>query len=208
MKIFDKEVPAAWLEVLSTIQAVFPEAILAGGCLRDLVLGGEVKDLDVFIPHKMDGGDVIDWILGSESKMAHLAVQQGWTFGQILIGGYGTLGTEVKLCQEFFLPDLINPLQVIHMAMPEFTTLSVLSRMDFGACQLAVTADGPYMTKAAAEDILSRRITLLRTDDANNVARSIRRAIRFGEKYAGTDVTIDVSRVGHLLNDLNEELSV
>ena len=72
MTIFGKEVPWAWTEVLRTVQSVHPEAILAGGALRDLILGGEVKDLDIFIgPDQTNLQEVLTlrhgWRAGSRS---------------------------------------------------------------------------------------------------------------------------------------------
>lgn len=43
-------VPLTWLNTLYKIQEVFPPAVLAGGCLRDLWNGIKPKDVDVFIP--------------------------------------------------------------------------------------------------------------------------------------------------------------
>ena len=45
-------IPSEWGNVLSEVQGVFPGAIIAGGALRDLFLGKEVKDVDIFIPIK------------------------------------------------------------------------------------------------------------------------------------------------------------
>lgn len=39
-----------WNTVLSKVQEYFPGAKIAGGCLRDSLLGHPVKDVDIFIP--------------------------------------------------------------------------------------------------------------------------------------------------------------
>jgi len=41
--------PDSWIKVLDLIQVECPSAIIAGGALRDLVLGKPVKDVDIFI---------------------------------------------------------------------------------------------------------------------------------------------------------------
>jgi hypothetical protein len=96
MQIFNKEVPAEWLEVLRVIQSVFPQAVLAGGCLRDLVLGGEVKDLDVFVPYS-----------NSSDKMDDLAHLSGWRLvpssGD---GDYGNLTAVVADVQDYVVPGI------------------------------------------------------------------------------------------------------
>src|SRR5689334_11499331 len=43
-------IPIEWREMLHTLQQAYPSAVIAGGCLRDLVFGGAVKDIDVFVP--------------------------------------------------------------------------------------------------------------------------------------------------------------
>lgn len=52
--------PAEWLATLSKIQAVFPGAVIAGGALRDLDNGRQIKDVDIFIPvpHGLTDADV------------------------------------------------------------------------------------------------------------------------------------------------------
>ena len=45
-------IPLRWLEVLYKVQQVFPPAVMAGGCLRDLWNNLQPKDVDIFIPVK------------------------------------------------------------------------------------------------------------------------------------------------------------
>lgn len=47
-------IPLRWLEVLYKVQQVFPPAVMAGGCLRDLWNNIQPKDVDIFVPvHKV-----------------------------------------------------------------------------------------------------------------------------------------------------------
>lgn len=46
-----------WVRVLNVIRTLHPEAIIAGGAIRDSVLGAPVKDIDIFIkgdPRRID----------------------------------------------------------------------------------------------------------------------------------------------------------
>lgn len=45
-------IPLRWLEVLYKVQQVFPPAVMAGGCLRDLWNNLQPKDVDIFVPVK------------------------------------------------------------------------------------------------------------------------------------------------------------
>lgn len=43
-------IPAEWSQVLRSVQEYFPQAIIAGGALRDLWHDKPAKDVDIFIP--------------------------------------------------------------------------------------------------------------------------------------------------------------
>lgn len=43
-------IPQEWTEVLERIQDKFPGACIAGGAIRDTILEGNIKDVDIFIP--------------------------------------------------------------------------------------------------------------------------------------------------------------
>ena len=42
-------IPAPWKKFLSTIQTLYPSAIIAGGALRDTIVENPIKDVDIFI---------------------------------------------------------------------------------------------------------------------------------------------------------------
>jgi hypothetical protein len=65
--------------------------------------------------------------------------------------------------------------------------------MDFGACQVGTDGVVVGTTFSAYCDLLDRKITLQPhiTDD-KHLARSMLRAERFRQKYAGTDVQVVV----------------
>jgi hypothetical protein len=51
-KIFDiakVEIPDEWKSALGDIRKVFPTAVIAGGALRDLVMGEHPSDIDIFV---------------------------------------------------------------------------------------------------------------------------------------------------------------
>lgn len=45
----DSIVKPAWKKFLATIQSIYPTAIIAGGALRDTIIGNSIKDVDIFI---------------------------------------------------------------------------------------------------------------------------------------------------------------
>lgn len=44
------KIPQEWKDLLCKIQVVFPSAVIAGGCLRDLDHDKPFKDVDIFVP--------------------------------------------------------------------------------------------------------------------------------------------------------------
>ena len=50
-------IPVAWKNFLSKIQTLYPEAIIAGGALRDVIIDKPIKDVDLFI---RDTGNSVD----------------------------------------------------------------------------------------------------------------------------------------------------
>jgi hypothetical protein len=58
--IDEHSIPKLWKRVLRNVQEVFPEAIIAGGALRDLDHGREIKDVDIFVLDK--GDDTVPWL--------------------------------------------------------------------------------------------------------------------------------------------------
>lgn len=167
---------------------------MAGGCLRDTFMDGEAKDIDIFLPHIPDvTGPLIDG----------LAKVFGWTAGKAMNLDYAIgFGHEVPLVQEFHVPGIDHTVQIVHLRVPRdvvFTTGYVISRMDFGACQIALDANGLDYSRAFLNDLQTHSFTLLRCESGEQVVRSIRRSERFAEKYP--DARIDLSRADAFLMD-------
>lgn len=45
-----RDIPKKYRDLLAKVQSVIPGAVLAGGALRDNVLGLRPNDIDIFIP--------------------------------------------------------------------------------------------------------------------------------------------------------------
>src|SRR5690348_12463644 len=60
MQLQQIELPQEWREALRRVQLYFPEAVIAGGALRDLFTGRQVKDIDVFV-EAINPGDQGAW---------------------------------------------------------------------------------------------------------------------------------------------------
>lgn len=183
MQIFNKTVPPQWLDVLSLVQSINPTAVLAGGCLRDLILGGEVKDLDVFV----DASNENLW----EDLQQVLMLRHGWRVCMQVNADYvASMRGEVAKVVGFRVPGCEHEVQII--GLKSLTTpYEAIERMDFGACQIGIA--GPthcLFTKDAAVDFRQRTITMLEPADHVQECRSLARATRFAEKYHASDVRV------------------
>jgi hypothetical protein len=53
-------IPQEWKKFLATVQTFFPDAIIAGGALRDLIAEKPVKDVDIFISDLDMNADILN----------------------------------------------------------------------------------------------------------------------------------------------------
>lgn len=183
MNIFNVPVPFAWAEALRIVQSVHPEAVLAGGALRDLILGGEVKDLDIFI-----GPD-------GTNLMEVLMLRHGWRLITVTNAVYvASMRREVVKVCGYRVPGLDPEVQIIQLKKLD-EPHDAISRMDFAACQVGMISTTHWVyTPAALRDLLMRTITMMEPEDHMQETRSYVRGKRFEQKYAGTDVRVIYSR--------------
>ena len=198
MQLFGKTVPPAWLDILSLIQSIAPSAVLAGGCLRDLILGGEVKDLDIFV----DASSEIGW----EDIQHVLTLRHGWRVSMTVNTDYvQTMRSEVAKVVGFRVPSFPLEVQIVglrSLKSPE----DAIDRMDFGACQIGIHGPAHFVfTPSFMNDFLDRTITMLEPEDHVQECRSLARSARFADKYAGTDVLVipngPTTRISHSFHD-------
>lgn len=160
-------------------EAGAPEAFIAGGALRDLALGGEIKDIDIFASTDNHPHEVV------------LKLQaRGWVVTrQIQLGDYLKFQGYVQMLQS---PHTAIEVQLIYKP-GEFDKDAIISRFDFAAGMVAYDGQGVTLTIEAAADVGARRITLVDVPNEVEARRSARRAERFRAKYVGTDVVVDTT---------------
>jgi len=152
------------LSALKAVQTVVPEALLAGGYLRDCLLGREPKDIDIFIPYQ--GAEIRAF---RELPGAHTDIPECY-MEQSEVASVGSLrGFEM-------------PVQVIELR-PGLNPLDRVKAHDFGICQVWSSGDGFSCTPAFLHDIRCATFTLTECNDAKEYARSMRRWYRLSKKY-------------------------
>lgn len=178
MNIFGVFVPFAWDQALRTVQTVHPEAVLAGGALRDLILGGTVKDLDIFVGPTLTNLDEV------------LTIRYGWRRIKQCNMSYCALHVPISTVLTYSVPGLEYEVQIVQLTSLD-TPHAAIARMDFAACQVGYCSPSHWVyTPDALKDFLNRTITMREPDDHIQECRSLARAERFTDKYAGTDVQV------------------
>lgn len=178
MNIFGVFVPFAWDQALRTVQTVHPEAVLAGGALRDLILGGTVKDLDIFVGPTLTNLDEV------------LTIRYGWRRIKQCNMSYCATNVPISTVLTYSVPGLEYEVQIIQLTNLD-TPHDAIARMDFAACQVGYCSPSHWCyTPDALKDFLNRTITMLEPADTIQEGRSLARAERFADKYADTDVRV------------------
>jgi hypothetical protein len=178
-------------DVLARLHAAgFPEAIVAGGAIRDWDNGkeSEIKDIDVFVKDRpMYLYDLTRAFPEPEGWQRRLMVPEHVAQYMQFEG--------VKVVQEFQHPGYLDghlglklwvppPVQVIVMGrdvIPEAT----IERHDFGICQVAYDGKAFYTSHHYDEDKANHTFTLIRCRDGKDYARSMKRWGRLSQKYTG-----------------------
>jgi hypothetical protein len=174
------EIPRTWLQLLRVMELHFPEVLLAGGAVRDLILGKRPKDLDLWVnPHTADAEflkanlrafprDPANSALISQPSAAH-QIESIWTCNW--------KGTAVEIIV------LNAPL----IADPEALT----STFDIGLCQAAMYPSGMvYLSEHFTKDLRDHTMTVIRDETPHS---TLARLERFKAKFP--DFTIDDSLI-------------
>lgn len=149
------EVPEAWKAILKTVKTRMPEAVLAGGCLRDMIVlpDSAVKDLDIFITTQ---GRRLPWI--AEALMDLFPAIQVRPLSSLET--YHVNFTEVREVWNIIGVGL-TPIQVIALDM-EVTPFAIMQRCDFGICRISYDGRVLHLHDHFLQDLRRREFTLRR----------------------------------------------
>jgi hypothetical protein len=190
--ITSRDIPA-WINTpFNLIRSRFPEAVVSGGALRDLMHRVPVKDVDVFI--ELQDRDVLATLreLFPNRPMFDTFTAAGDI--PFVVSPVSTIVPEaicdyrawaaVKGLHGVYSIDNENhpPIQVIVLAsVPGPGELA--SRNDFGLCQIAYDGTNIFVTGAFLADVRNARFTYTGLPDAESIKRSVKRATRLREKF-------------------------
>lgn len=172
--------PEHYKAALKAVRTVYPTAVLAGGALRDLCWGFQVKDLDIFV-------DAADGPL--EARLPDLHKVLGHHFSicglDYIPGTASEAGASAVFVDHPLGPLPINVIEIQrHHGVNDFETF-VRRRMDFAACQISYDDNLVRMTGEAHADLRDGVMRLMRKETPEGVERSLRRAERFMQRMPG-----------------------
>jgi hypothetical protein len=173
------EVPQEWVGILKAVQRVYPDALMAGGALRDLDNGKEVKDIDIFFHGDPD----------EETQRAlHLGLmlyRPGLT-SSCDLSYVGANDATRSMVFQGLVGD--PPVNLVALKEP---AEKALDRMDFGLCQIGFDGYCVFKTPAYQLDKRNMTFTLTRADDKQGVQRSLKRFERLTrDKYQGWQLSV------------------
>ena len=160
------------LEILSQVQKKHPEAIVAGGFLRDLYFGKKFKDIDIFVTNPV-GFISFDFIAETKYDMTYSTdseiseVQKLW---------YDTIGTVINYS---------SPIEVNTICVPSGDLIARVQEHDFDFCQVYTDGKQIYGVEILQQVQQTKEVTLVQCENAKQLERSLRRWDRFQEKYPG-----------------------
>ena len=159
-------IPKLWIKYLKEVQEVCPDAIIAGGCLRDLKCGldlSQVKDVDIFLPSP------------TQAEIDQISARYKTTLTRDIKGTYGNL-SNADIAAILTVATDEQAIEIIGMNVPKE---SVMDRFDIGLCQIWYDGKEIRTTDSFKRDQSAKSFTLLRCDNYEQYTRSRSRCEKF-----------------------------
>lgn len=173
------ELPANWQDVLNAAQSVWPEAIIAGGALRDMHHNRPIKDVDIFIPI-MEYHDHIAWdyqkllndLFGVEAIIVAASSYTG-----------GDLERDIVCVLRVVLDSMTY--EFIFMAVKDLQE-SMINKFDLSLCQIGHNGKNLLTTPEFERTLADKTIRVI---NVNRKDRGAKRLARLSAKYP--DYTVE-----------------
>ena len=160
-----------WLIDLKRLQAVFPQAVIAGGALRDRLLVVPYKDVDFFV---YAGPDISD-LQG--------ALQRAWPDRVVVDQIELRYDNDDREIVDIYLSEEYN---IIFMSKP-FTLQSLVHDFDIGLTMLGTDGEELYVDPRFWTDLRQKTFTVHRL---STLERSVARATRWKERYPDFELVV------------------
>jgi hypothetical protein len=182
------EIPSEWVNTLLRLQEHFPEAVIAGGAIRDTYLDRPVKDIDIFVANRpgVDMKELLDKAIGTTGEVLaeQLVDYENGTTGVSAVYDYKTPSDFLNLEVRQSHPDY----QVIVIDFPKdlnkFASF-LMEDFDIGLCRVMHNGREPIVTPEFNHDRVNKTLTVFTKADAptRSKERTTQRIERISEKY-------------------------
>ncbi len=163
-------------DLLKIPQTHDPNAHIAGGDLRDCLLGRAPKNVDIFVPH------------GAFKAINRDFINNGFDITRVIHPDRFRSNPEICAATDYKSADgtIIN---LTGLSRP-MTVTDNLERFDFGICRVGF--DGSKLVQHANfdRDTKAEEFVLRRCDNREQFFRSLSRAVRLSVKYPGWRLVI------------------
>ncbi len=165
--------------ILSSIRRIAPEAHIAGGAVRDTLVGKAIRDVDVFMGHGKK--DVLAAMLRADFKYVKVGEwEQYEKFSDPII----------ERVAKFENADESIPIAIIALKEP-LPVRDNLARFDFGICMARWQGGDPIETPQFRHDVNEKTFTLHRADNKAQYAYSMERYRKLtADRYAGWGLAV------------------
>jgi hypothetical protein len=165
--------PKLWADMLAAIN--IPDAVVAGGCIRDCYLAVEPKDIDICIPAGSCNEmlSIVDGLIEHGVFAGDMLTRKEYEADEIEDGAlYGVASGEIMGYQV----DLIA--RKAHQEGPH----KLIESFDFGFLQMFYDGDRVHHTLACEQDRYLRRATMMHD---RHIEQSLARFYRFNARNPG-----------------------
>lgn len=192
-------VPKAWDDIYKQVKEQYPDALMAGGCLRDLENHRPVKDIDIFVcvPKVRDNRD---WDSFETGTIFNPVTIKGYTPNEAAVETSFAPDNTIKAATVYESADGL-PVNIIYVHS-DIEPRDRLDNFDFGFNKIGYDGNTVFAHTDYSDDVLHRRMTLRRIENSEQVIKSLQRAQKFQEKYHKWNVVIP----GELVGRFNELL--
>jgi hypothetical protein len=173
MLIIEYPVPSAAAKLLRSVQKDVPQALVAGGCIRDAINNRSISDIDIFVPESAV------WIAADAIRKTHP------TRTKTIPEPYFVFNNDVRVV-EYYESELGFPqVNLIGVTNGTCTPEKQLERFDFGICRVAFDGQRLWKDLAFDRDQADETFTLLVWQTQEQRDFSVQRYERLQAKYNG-----------------------
>ena len=183
------QVPQFWADALTSIRAVHPmleSAVIAGGALRDLDNGREIRDIDIFVR-----GEGEKDLFACRERLLEAGFEVGY-YDPDKLYPVGE-NNEVVGYFDVHVEAVEQPFQLI---VVKWDTAKIVDRFDFGICKIAFDGRDLVVHPDYTEDKAAQQFRICRERDRSQLEASVHRYARLAQKYPGWPFRLLLKKFG------------